>query len=56
MAAAKASDEVTGEIADAAYNPHTGLGPGLIYSDCHFLNVKHTLNQYLKLVTVTILA
>ena len=32
MAAAKALDEVTGEIADAAYTPHTGLGPGLLDS------------------------
>ena len=33
MATAKALDDVTGEIVDAAYNLHTGLGPGLLESD-----------------------
>ncbi len=32
MSAAKALDEVTGEIVDAAYHLHTGLGPGLLES------------------------
>ncbi len=32
MGAAKALHELTGEIAAAAYNPRTGLGPGLLES------------------------
>jgi len=32
MAAAKTLDETTGEIVDAAYRLHTGLGPGLLES------------------------
>ncbi len=32
MGAAKALDEITGEIVDAAYKLHTGLGPGLLES------------------------
>ena len=32
MATAKSLDDVTGEIVDAAYKLHTGLGPGLLES------------------------
>ncbi len=32
MGAAKVLDEITGEIVDAAYKLHTGLGPGLLES------------------------
>ena len=32
MTTAKSLDDVTGEIVDAAYKLHTGLGPGLLES------------------------